>query len=86
MSPGRTVTAQRIRGLRPAPEDFREGSFFDGILPEWPRPGESLVIFRTPDGCRMLTSPVKRVLTDADDPDLLYVETENSTYRLKFRP
>jgi hypothetical protein len=45
--------------------------------------GRGMVIFRDPSGHRMVTTPVKRVLSD---PDLgaAYVETENSVYRLEF--
>ena len=42
-----------------------------------------MVIFRDPNGHRMVTTPVRRVLTDPDS-DSVYVETENSVYRLTF--
>jgi hypothetical protein len=40
-----------------------------------------MVIFRDPNGHRMVTTPVRRVLTDPDS-ETIYVETENSVYRL----
>ena len=40
-----------------------------------------MVIFRDPNGHRMVTTAVKRVLADRDT---LYVETENSVYCLTF--
>ena len=43
-----------------------------------------MVIFRDPNGHRMVTTPVRRVL-GAFDADKLYVETENSVYQLTFR-
>jgi hypothetical protein len=42
-----------------------------------------MVIFRDPNGHRMIATPVKRVLTDSDG-ETVYVETENSVYRLTF--
>lgn len=42
-----------------------------------------MVIFRDPNGHRMVTTPVRRVLTDPDS-EAVYVETENSVYRLTF--
>jgi hypothetical protein len=43
-----------------------------------------MVIFRDPNGHRMVTTPVRRVLGDAGG-DQIYVETENSVYLLTFR-
>jgi hypothetical protein len=43
-----------------------------------------MVIFRDPNGHRMVTTPVKRVLGDPGS-EKLYVETENSVYQLTFR-
>ena len=42
-----------------------------------------MVIFRDPNGHRMITTPVRRVLTDPDGTSV-YVETDNSVYRLTF--
>jgi hypothetical protein len=42
-----------------------------------------MVIFRDPNGHRMVTTPVRRVLGEIGR-DTLYVETENSVYRLAF--
>jgi len=43
-----------------------------------------MVIFRDPSGHRMVTTPVRRVLSEFGAVDI-YVETENSVYRLRFR-
>jgi hypothetical protein len=43
-----------------------------------------MVLFRDPNGRRMVTTSVRRVLTTSDD-SVLYVETENSVYRLRIR-
>ncbi|PRQ03521.1 hypothetical protein ENSA5_15510 [Enhygromyxa salina] len=43
-----------------------------------------MVLFRDPNGRRMVTTSVRRVLTTSDDA-VLYVETENSVYRLSIR-
>jgi hypothetical protein len=43
-----------------------------------------MVIFREPSGHRMVTTPVRRVLGEFGEPDI-YVETENSVYRLRVR-
>jgi len=42
-----------------------------------------MVIFRDPTGHRMVTTPVKRVLGEPDRGSI-YVETENSVYRIEF--
>ncbi|WP_152629457.1 hypothetical protein [Haliangium ochraceum] len=41
-----------------------------------------MVIFRDPHGHRMITTPVKRILGEHEG-QRLYVETENSVYRLE---
>lgn len=43
-----------------------------------------MVLFRDPNGRRMVTTAVRRILT-TDDDNVLYVETENSVYRLMIR-
>ena len=40
-----------------------------------------LVLFRDPNGRRMVTTSVRRILGGSDD-GVLYVETENSVYRI----
>jgi len=47
----------------------------------YPMVGRGMVIFRDPNGHRMVTTPVAAVLTDPDN-ESVYVETENSVYRL----
>jgi hypothetical protein len=53
-----------------------------GFLVRYPAVGRGMVIFRDDSmGDRMITTPVRRVLMTADG-QALYVETQNSVYRL----
>ena len=81
-----SVTARKIR------EHSREASaasggnatrVYTGFLISYPVVGRGMVIFRDPHGHRMITTPVKRVLGEPGETTL-YVETENSVYRLTF--
>ena len=76
------VTARKIRnqGRDRAPSS---GRVYRGLLVSYPVVGRGMVIFRDPNGHRMVTTPVRRVLTDPDS-ESVYVETENSVYRLTF--
>ena len=76
------VTARKIRenGRDRAGNPAR---VYQGLLVSYPIVGRGMVIFRDPNGHRMVTTPVRRVLTDPDS-DSVYVETENSVYRLTF--
>jgi len=56
---------------------------YTGFLISYPVVGRGMVIFRDPHGHRMITTPVRRVLGEPG-VDTLYVETENSVYRLTF--
>jgi hypothetical protein len=85
-----TVTARKIRdhgkgqGDRPG-TSASVGRVYSGFLVGYPVVGRGMVIFRDPNGHRMVTTPVRRVLSDSDgDGETLYVETENSVYRLTF--
>lgn len=77
------VTARKIRdhGRDRAPGGL--GRVYHGLLVSYPIVGRGMVIFRDPSGHRMVTTPVRRVLTDPDN-ESVYVETENSVYRLTF--
>jgi hypothetical protein len=95
-----SVTARKIRDHgreRPAAVDV--GRIYTGYLISYPVVGRGLVIFRDPNGHRMITTPVRRVLGDLDAlanqralpegaplTQSVYVETENSVYRLEFHP
>ena len=71
------VTAQRIRGGEHA---SLPGRLFSGYLLSVPEVGNTLVIFRESDDHRFISTEILRVMGhDA----CLYVETENSTYRLQ---
>jgi len=77
-----SVTARKIR------ENGRERSggsnrVYTGFLISYPVVGRGMVIFRDPHGHRMITTPVKRMLGEPTG-ETLYVETENSVYRLTF--
>jgi hypothetical protein len=56
---------------------------YTGFLISYPVVGRGMVIFRDPHGHRMITTPVRRVLGEPG-VETLYVETENSVYRLTF--
>lgn len=77
------VTARKIRdhGRDRSPGGL--GRVYHGLLVSYPIVGRGMVIFRDPSGHRMVTTPVRRVLTDPDN-ESVYVETENSVYRLTF--
>ncbi len=57
------------------------GKAYEGFLISEPVVGRGMVIFRDPNGRRMVTTPVRRILTTPEGR-LIYVETENSIYRL----
>jgi hypothetical protein len=79
------VTARKIReqGRDRAASSGSGGAgrVYHGLLVSYPVVGRGMVIFRDPNGHRMVTTPVRRVLTDPDS-ETIYVETENSVYRL----
>lgn len=60
------------------------GRIYEGYLLSTPVVGRGMVIFRDPNGRRMVTTAVRRVLTPGED-NILYVETENSVYRIAIR-
>ena len=60
------------------------GRAYTGYLISYPTIGRGMVIFRDPNGHRMVTTPVRRVL-GAFGSEEVFVETENSVYRLTFR-
>ncbi len=72
--------ATKIRTTPGAPLQHTVGKAYQGFLISWPTVGRGMVIFRDPNGRRMVTTTVRRVL--ASSRELLYVETENSVYRL----
>jgi hypothetical protein len=57
---------------------------YEGYLLSTPVVGRGMVLFRDPNGRRMVTTSVRRVLTTSDEA-VIYVETENSVYRLRIR-
>jgi hypothetical protein len=80
------VTARKIREQGRDAKDKAStgpGRVYHGLLVSYPTVGRGMVIFRDPNGHRMVTTPVRRILTDPDS-DSVYVETENSVYRLTF--
>jgi len=78
-----SVTARKIRDHGRERASLGVGRSYAGYLISYPSVGRGMVIFRDPNGHRMITTPVRRVLTDPDGT-VVYVETENSVYRLTF--
>jgi hypothetical protein len=79
------VTATKIRdNSRDRSSSLQIGRAYTGYLISYPSIGRGMVIFRDPNGHRMVTTPVRRVLGEFGAGDI-YVETENSVYRLTFR-
>ena len=60
------------------------GRVYEGYLLSEPVVGRGMVLFRDPNGRRMVTTAVRRILTTSDE-SVVYVETENSVYRLNIR-
>jgi hypothetical protein len=80
-----SITATKIRDNSRDPSSVVGlGRAFQGFLISYPTIGRGMVIFREPSGHRMVTTPVRRVLGEFGEPDI-YVETENSVYRLRVR-
>ncbi len=80
-----SVTATKIRDTsRDRTSPMTLGRAYTGYLISYPTIGRGMVIFRDPNGHRMITTPVRRVLGDFGAEDV-YVETENSVYKLTFR-
>jgi len=77
-----SVTARKVRDHSGERSSVGVGRLYTGYLISYPIVGRGMVIFRDPHGHRMITTPVKRVLSEPDS-NKLYVETENSVYRLE---
>lgn len=78
-----SVTARKIRDNGRERPSVNVGRVYKGYLISYPSVGRGMVIFRDPNGHRMVTTPVRRVLAEFGG-ESLYVETENSVYRLTF--
>src|SRR4029078_12568843 len=79
-----TVTARKIRNHGRERASLGVGRTYAGYLISYPSVGRGMVIFRDPNGHRMVTNPAQSELVDAGG-DQIYVETENSVYLLTFR-
>ena len=77
-----SVTARKIRNQTSERAGVALGRVYTGYLISYPVIGRGMVIFRDPHGHRMITTPVKRVLGEPTGTQI-YVETENSVYRLE---
>ena len=77
------VSARKIRDHGRERAALGVGRVYNGFLVSYPVVGRGMVIFRDPNGHRMITTPVKRILGEPDHGSV-YVETENSVYRLTF--
>ena len=78
-----SVTARKIRDHGRDHGSLGVGRVYAGYIISYPSVGRGMVIFRDPNGHRMVTTPVRRML-GALEGDKLYVETENSVYQLTF--
>ena len=80
-----SVVATKIRSsMGPGSLTSTVGRIYEGYLLSEPLVGRGMVIFRDPNGRRMVTTAVRRVLTTGEE-NVLYVETENSVYRIAIR-
>ncbi len=79
-----SVTATKIRDNTRDRTTSQLGRAYTGYLISYPTIGRGMVIFRDPNGHRMVTTPVRRVLGEFSAGDI-YVETDNSVYKLTFR-
>lgn len=77
-----SVTARKVRDQGERPNPVNTGRRYTGYLISYPIVGRGMVIFRDPHGHRMITTPVRRVLGEPDG-QMLFVETENSVYRIE---
>ncbi len=77
-----SITARKVRDQTAERSTGNVGRRYTGYLISYPIAGRGMVIFRDPHGHRMITTPVRRVLGDPDG-HLLYVETENSVYKIE---
>ena len=77
-----SVTARKLRDQNGDRATTGAGRLYTGYLISYPIVGRGMVIFRDPHGHRMITTPVKRVLGEPEG-QMIYVETENSVYRLE---
>ncbi len=75
------VLATKIRSNGEGSVATAIGKAYEGFLISEPVVGRGMVIFRDPNGRRMVTTAVRRILT-TEARRLFYVETENSVYRL----
>jgi len=75
------VLATKIRSNGEASVATAVGKAYEGFLISEPVVGRGMVIFRDPNGRRMVTTAVCRILT-TEQRRLFYVETENSVYRI----
>ncbi len=76
------VSARKIRDHASVCGNQGMGRIYTGYLISYPLVGRGMILFRDPHGHRMITTPVRRVLGDPAGK-MIYVETENSVYRLE---
>ena len=61
-----SVTARKIRAQNASRSSVKLGRIYTGYLISFPIVGRGMVIFRDPHGHRMITTPVRRVLSEPD--------------------
>ena len=80
-----SVVATKIRTARDGSHiGSTVGRIYEGYLLSEPVVGRGMVIFRDPNGRRMVTTAVRRVLSTSAS-NVLYVETENSVFQISIR-
>ncbi len=80
-----SVVVTKIRSARDGDSySSTVGRVYEGYLLSEPVVDRGMVIFRDPNGRRMVTTAVRRVLTTSET-NVIYVETENSVYRIHVR-
>lgn len=82
------VVATRIKEIQPGMVNDRTSNLpgppsrsFHGYTLMAPKVGNGLVLYRDHDGRRMVTTAIRRLLR-TESEKVLYIETENSVYRL----
>ena len=68
-----SVTARKIRDHGRERASLGVGRTYAGYLISYPTVGRGMVIFRDPNGHRMITTPVRRVLGEPDHQTVYYL-------------
>ena len=77
-----SVTARKIREFGTERPSGASGRLYTGYLISYPYIGRGMVIFRDPHGHRLISTTVYPPHREQGGK-MIYVETENSVYRLE---